>query len=596
MKQIKRFGLVALLALLAVGLVFGQGALDQQAAAKRGPVTITVLGTTDMHGNIWGYSYEDNKETTNNGMARVYSYVKQVREENPGNVVLVDNGDTFQGTILTDDLYNKQDGPHPLMDVMNFMKYDSMTLGNHEFNFGLGLIKRLQSQANFPILAANVQYADGTQFAVPYTIIYRNNVRIGIIGLTNPDVPRWDGEKVDALRFESVAEGARKACDELKGKCDVIIAVAHVGLFPEYDEDHGTDAGERILQACPEITALMLGHAHVTVNEKIGDAVVLACRNSAREVARFDITLDEKNQVTGVTGTITDMANYQPSEEIRDLVKDAHQKTIDFVTGGTVNPDGTVSGGVFGTASADFQPKNEIKDIPEGKLRDTAVMDLINKVQLLNSGADVSAAALFKDTSDLKKGPINYGNIFDIYKFDNTLYKVEVTGKELKAYMEWSAACYNQWKPGDISISFNPDKPGYLYDMFAGVDYQIDLSKPVGQRIVNLTFKGKPLADDQTLQLAVNNYRYSSALKTQKLVAGKRNWESSQSIRDMLVAYIKEQGTITPEVDNNWSITGVDLSSPYRDEVIQMVNDGKLDVPYAKSLNIDDLKKAGVIK
>jgi 2',3'-cyclic-nucleotide 2'-phosphodiesterase/3'-nucleotidase len=251
---------------------------------------------------------------------------------------------------------------------------------------------------------------------------------------------------------------------------------------------------------------------------------------------------------------------------------------------------------VFGTASADFQPKNEIKDIPEGKLRDTAVMDLINKVQLLNSGADVSAAALFKDTSDLKKGPINYGNIFDIYKFDNTLYKVEVTGKELKAYMEWSAACYNQWKPGDISISFNPDKPGYLYDMFAGVDYQIDLSKPVGQRIVNLTFKGKPLADDQRLQLAVNNYRYSSALKTQKLVAGKRNWESSQSIRDMLVAYIKEQGTITPEVDNNWSITGVDLSSPYRDEVIQMVNDGKLDVPYAKSLNIDDLKKAGVIK
>ena len=162
--------------------------------------------------------------------------------------------------------------------------------------------------------------------------------------------------------------------------------------------------------------------------------------------------------------------------------------------------------------------------------------------------------------------------------------------------MEWSAACYNQWKPGDISISFNPEKPGYLYDMFAGVDYQIDLSKPAGERIVHLTFKGKPIGDDQKLKLAVNNYRYSSALKTQKLVEGKRSWESSQSIRDMLVAYIKEHGTISPEVDDNWSITGVDLSSPYRDEIIKMVNDGKLDVPYAKSLNIDELKAKGLIR
>ena len=216
-------------------------------------------------------------------------------------------------------------------------------------------------------------------------------------------------------------------------------------------------------------------------------------------------------------------------------------------------------------------------------------------MQLLNSGADVSAAALFKDTSNIKAGPINYGNIFDIYKFDNTLYLVEVTGTELKRYMEWSAACYNRWKPGDISISFNPEKPGYLYDMFAGVDYQIDLSKPAGERIVNLTFKGKPVAGDQKFKLAVNNYRYSSALKTQKLVEGKRSWESSQSIRDMLVAYIKEHGTISPEVDDNWSITGVDLSSPYRDEIIKMVNDGKLDVPYAKSLNVDELKAKGII-
>ena len=125
--------LFAVLAIFTASLT--QGAAKSAAQASK---TITVLGTTDMHGNIWGYSYEDNKETTNNGIARVYSYIESVRKENPGNVVLIDNGDTFQGTILTDDIYNKQEGKHPMVSVLNFMKYDAMALGNHEYNFGLG--------------------------------------------------------------------------------------------------------------------------------------------------------------------------------------------------------------------------------------------------------------------------------------------------------------------------------------------------------------------------------------------------------------------------------------------------------------------------
>jgi len=110
-------------------------------------------------------------------------------------------------------------------------------------------------------------------------------------------------------------------------------------------------------------------------------------------------------------------------------------------------------------------------------------------IQLEASGADVSAAALFKDTSDLPEGDINYGNIFDIYKYDNTLYRVKLTGAELKEYMEWSAGYYNTWKEGDINISFDPEFRDYKYDMFAGVDYEIDISKPVGERITNLKYQ-----------------------------------------------------------------------------------------------------------
>ena len=263
-------------------------------------------------------------------------------------------------------------------------------------------------------------------------------------------------------------------------------------------------------------------------------------------------------------------------------MKDAHEAAISYI-----------QDDVVGAAAEKFQPEDEISGIPQGWLEDTAVLDLINKIQMENAQADVSACALFKVTSDLPQGDLNYGNVFDIYKFDNTLYRVTVTGAELKAYMEWSVSYYNQWQEGDVTISFNPDQPSYLYDVFAGVDYEIDLSKPVGERIQNVMFKGEPLTDDQTLTLAVNNYRFSSALKSKGLVAGDKEWESSGSIRDMIVAYLAEHSPVSPEVDNNWKIVGVDLQldNPERDALIADVNAkiaaGEMVIPYYESLRIE---------
>lgn len=588
-----------LAAVLTVAMLVS--ALPAAFAAETGEKTITVLGTTDMHSNIWGFTYEDNAETQNNGMARVYSYIQEVRAENP-NTVLVDAGDFIQGTILSDDIYNKSEGDHPVITAMNFMGYDAITLGNHEFNSssstatvsgvsGIELIQRIQKLSEAPVLAANIKYKNGDKFAEGYTIVERDGVKIGIIGLGNPNIPRWEGEKVDELDFEAVGTAARRVADEIKDQCDILVAVCHAGMNAEYDEDGGSDAAAKIIELCPEVDVLMVGHMHITVNEKVGTTVVGGGRNAGREVVRFDLTLDKDNNVIDSSVQTVDMANYVPSEELRSIpfITEAHEKTISFIQGGTSGEEGE-QGEPLGTTTAKFQPVNEISTLPQGKLEDTAVMDLINKVQLENSGADVSAAALFKDTSDLPEGSINYGNIFDIYKFDNTLYRVTVTGKELKDYMEWSAACYNQWVPGDINISFDPEYPGYLYDMFAGVDYEIDLSQPKGQRIKNVMFKGEPLADDQVLTLAVNNYRYSSGLKAQNLVAGKRDWESPNSIRDMLVAYFAGNSPVAPEVDNNWKITGVDLQrdNPDRAALIALVNNGQLKAPYDKSLNLND--------
>ena len=563
------------------------------AEADTGEKHLTILGTSDMHGNIWGFSYEDNSETANNGMARLYTYIQQVRAENP-NTILIDAGDDIQGTIMTDDIYNKTpEEPHPVITAMNYMGYDAMTLGNHEFNWGIPTMQTILSQAGFPVLAANVTDADGELVTgAGWTIVERDGVKVAIIGVVTPDVPIWDGGKegIDEATYEAANVAVSAAIDEIGEEADVIVVSAHMGMYAEFDEENGSDSAQKILDDNPEIDVLQVAHNHVVVNEKQGDTVIGGVRNGGRDIARFDLTLDADNNVVDATVEIVDMTDVTPSQEIRDipLVAEAHQKTIDYIAGGTDESGEPLP--PLGSTTAKFQPENEIRGIPAGRVMDTAVMDLINQIQLENSGADVSAAALFKDTSDLPEGDINYGNIFDIYKFDNTLYRVTVTGAELKAYMEWSAECYNQWEEGDINISFDPEYPDYLYDMFAGVEYEIDLSKPKGERIQNVMFKGEPLQDDQTLTLAVNNYRYSSALKAQNIISGTREWESSNSIRDMIVAYFAEHSPVEPTVDNNWKIVGVDLSEddPRRAELIGYINDGLLDTPYAESYNLAD--------
>ena len=591
MKQ-RRSGIRTLLAgLLSAALL--ASLVPAALAAGAGETHITILGTSDMHGNIWGYSYEDNAESTNNGMARLYTYIQQVRAENP-NTILIDAGDDIQGTIMTDDLYNKTpEEPHPVIAAMNYMGYDAMTLGNHEFNWGIPTMQAILSQADFPVLAANVTDADGQLVTgAGWTIVEKGGVKVAVIGVVTPDVPIWDGGKegIDDAVYEAANVAVGKAIDEIGVQADVIVVSAHMGMYAEFDEEGGSDSAQKILDDNPEIDVLQVAHNHVVVSEKQGDVAIGGVRNGGRDIARFDLTLDADNNVVDATVEIVDMAEVAPSQEIRDipLVAEAHQKTIDYIAGGTDESGEPLP--PLGSTTARFQPDNEIAGLPQGRLEDTAVMDLINQIQLENSGADVSAAALFKNTSDLPAGDINYGNIFDIYKFDNTLYRVQVTGAELKAYMEWSAECYNQWKEGDINISFDPEYPDYLYDMFAGVDYEIDLSQPKGERIKNVMFKGEPLEDDQTLTLAVNNYRYSSALKAQGIVSGTKEWESSNSIRDMIVAYFAAHSPVAPTVDNNWKIVGVDLNEddPRRAELISYINAGLLPAPYSASYNLAD--------
>ncbi len=573
---------------------------EKSGNSENKELSITVLGTSDMHGAINSWNYESAKDYKNQGLTRVYTILEQIKKQNP-NTLLIDNGDTIQGSILTDDLFNLNiKEKNPMIEVMNFLGYDAMVLGNHEFNFGLTVLEKCIAEAKFPIISANIyKKSDGANYVKPYVIKNVAGVKVAILGLTVPTVSRWDGPKVKALEFRHMGKEAKIYVKKLleKEKVDLIIAAAHAGLDPRHEED-GADAAKYIAEYAPEISVLLVGHDHKTVKETINGVLVggpSAKYSQMKEVVKFDIDLvysKGKWNVKNKTLSFLQLKDYEASAKIEEKAKYYHQKTLDFVKI------------IVGTASGNFHPESEVPGIPEAQIRDTALIDLINTVQLKYTGADVSAAALFKPGSNIKKGPVNYANIFNIYKYANTLYAVEVTGKELKNYMEWSAAYFNRYKPGDVTISFNPEIRGYNYDMFAGVDYEIDISKPVGKRIVELKYKGKTLKDTQILKLAVNNYRYSGLIK-EKIIHNKEYLNSDpKTIRSYIKDYIQEQQTMQPVVDNNWRIIGANLKHPQREKIIKMVREGKITIPVSKhgrtinvkSLNVHELKKQGKIK
>ncbi|MDT2814286.1 5'-nucleotidase C-terminal domain-containing protein [Vagococcus carniphilus] len=565
---------------------------------------LTILGTSDVHGNVWDWSYEDDKEA-DLGFAKISTLVKQQRKENPNNI-LVDAGDNLQGTLLTDDLYSSkpelQNEDHPVITAMNTIGYDAMALGNHEFNFGTDLIKRVEKQAEFPLLSANTYVkATGKNFVKATYIKEVDGLKVAVIGMTIPHVPMWDGDKVKDLEFKPLNTEARKQVDELEKteKPDVIVASIHAGL----DNSDPGAAARNVIKEVPEIDAFVLGHDHREYAEHIEDGEgtpkpAAAVKDTGSGMVKIDLDLEKKDgkwEVAESHPETLSVKGVKGDEEVREATKEAHNKTVEHVNE------------VIGEAKDNFLPEERVPGIPEAQLQPTAMISLINNVQMKVTGADLGSAALFKFDSKLDKGPIKFSDVFSIYKYPNTLVATEMTGAQLKKYLEKQGGYYQQYEEGDVTIGFNPKVRVYNYDMISGVKYKFDISKPAGQRLKDLTFKGKEVKDDQVFKIAMNNYRFEGMAKD-GLVNPEPYFESDPAtLRGYIVDYIKEKKVIDPkeEIENNFEIIGADLDHPAREYILEQSKKGtegfKIEAsadgrtPNVKKLNANKLHEAGLI-
>ena len=570
-------------------------------AAESNEVNLQILGTSDIHGRYLPYDYAVNAPDTTGSIAQLQTIIKGLRATNP-NTILVDNGDIVQDNSAA--LFNN-DELHPGILAMNEMGYDTWALGNHEFNYGIPTLQKIASKFTGTVLCGNV-FKDGKSLYEPYKIVEKAGVKIAIIGMVTPHITKWDGPNLVGYTVTNPVEETRKVIDKLKGTVDVMIATLHASLEGEYGNG---DSARELAKACPELTAIVAGHAHASIGQvKEGNVIITEPKNAGSQLSKIDIKViknadgkysvkEAKSEVVLVTPVGGKAV--AADAELSAKLKPYHDRAIADAN--------TVIGELKG---GDLVPADAIKGVPTAQIQDTAMIDLINKVQMFYGKAEVSSAAAFKNDANIKEGKIIKAGTADIYKYDNTLMTLKVNGEQLKRYMEWSATYYNTFKPGDLTVSFNEKIRGYNYDMFSGVKYHVDISKEPGKRIVNLTrADGTTIKDTDVLTLAVNNYRASTTLlnETSGLFKGEnvqvvydsyKDMGDNGRVRDLIRKYIVEEknGVITPELDNNWKIIGNEMDATKAAFAAKLINEGKLQLPLSadgrtpnvKSVTYDD--------
>lgn len=567
--------------------------------------SIVLLGTSDLHGRIYAYEYATDSVDADAGLAKISTLVKAERAKSD-NVILMDCGDTVQDNSA--ELFNN-DPIHPMVEAMNMMNYDTWTIGNHEFNFEKSFLDKNVAAFKNTVLAANIYKEDGTRYVKPYTIIEKDDVRVAIVGLMPPHVPVWEASSpshFEGLSFTNTVEEAKKVVTELEGKYDILVGAFHLGETGQY----AYEGAAGVANACPEFDVIFMGHAHSKVNDvEVNGVKLIEPGRYGWALAKAEITVtptDTGYEITSITTENIQTKKVDEDPEIINAFAKVHKTSVDQANE------------IVGSITADFIPRvdfitgeAEVTTMPTTQVMDTALIDLINEVQQYYAESDISSAAAFKTEMNLLAGDFKKKDVANIYKYPNTLVGVNITGTNLKKYMEWSASYYNTYKDGDITVSFNPEIRGYNYDMFSGLTYDIDISKEAGARITNLLLDGKEIDDSATYKLAVNNYRFGT-LKSLELVTDESKYYDSYElmqdagrIRDLIIKYVEEvkSGTITPVVDNNWKIVGADLEHSRKDEILQMIIDGLLSIPTSedgrtpnvKSINVYDLIEEGVI-
>jgi 2',3'-cyclic-nucleotide 2'-phosphodiesterase / 3'-nucleotidase len=514
-------------------------------------VAVTLLATTDLHGNLVPVDYVTGQPVAR-GLAKIATLIRDARA-GKANTLLIDCGDTIQGTPLEDvyqsiarsgaDPVGHRTATHlagdPMMRAMNLLGYDAMTVGNHEYNAGLANLAKARQDAQFPWISANTTVAAGgaeREFA-PYVVRTISGVRVAVIGITTPVIPLWErAENLGTYRFVAPIEAVRRAVARLRQeeRPDVIVVAAHSGLGRNLQtgalEEPAENVVYQLAEEAPDLDAIVFGHSHAQLEgQLVGKVLLVQPKNGGASLARIDFTLERRpaggwRVVSKKSRLIPVTAETVAAPDLMEMAKLYEEAAHRYL-----NTPVATSAHELSAA--------------HGREEDTAVVDAIQRVQLFYSKADVSFTALFNPEVRIPRGQVTVRQIAALYPYDNELLAIEGTGKMVKDALENAARFFS-----------GNGMPGFNYDMAEGVEYEIDRTRPEGDRIRNLRWRGKPLETEQKLRVAINNYRAGGSGGYVMFQGAKVLWRSNEGIRELVIRYYTERKSIPDEATGNWKM------------------------------------------
>ena len=473
-----------------------------------------------------------------------------VRDANPGRVILVDAGDFLQGNPFTFAAARIDTAlPNATVAAMNAMHYDAVTIGNHEFNYGVPTLRRAIAAAAFPLLAANA--SGGPQPAAwrPYTIVERDGVKVGLVGATTPGSMIWDAANLRAAHVTIGAMGpaiAKAVVAARAAGADAIVVVAHAGISGESNYDTLATGAENplveVARDVPGIDLIVFGHTHREVADTTINGVLLTQpRNWAGSVSLAHLAFEKRGgtwRLASRRASIVRTAGHREQAAVVAAAERGHESARKY------------AGAVIGRTSVAWTSDS-------ARVADVPIMDFVAETMRRASGADLASAAAFSTTVRIPAGPVTVAQLAQLYPYENTLRVLRVSGAQLKAYLEQSAKYFRVTGSGDAArVGADPAIPGYNFEVVTGVDYVIDLSRPPGDRITGLARHGAPVRPDESFTIALSNYRAEGAGGYSMLRGAPLVYDRQQDIRQLLIDEVTRRGTLDPAdyFTRNWRL------------------------------------------
>lgn len=500
---------------------------------------LIVAGTTDVHGWLRGWDYFTNAPDTTRGLTRIATVVDSLRAANADRVLLVDAGDDLQGAAITSIALRDTGRANPIIAAMNAMRYDAAVIGNHEFNYGVPYLNRAIAQASFRFLAANAYAPDGRHAYTPWVMVRRAGVDVAIVGGTTPGSMIWDRDKLRGrVDVRDIVPSVRAAVTDARARgANVVVVLLHSGLTEpaSYDTIATGVASEnvsaRVAREVPGIDVIVFGHSHKELPDTtIGGTLLTQPRNWAGSVSVARVTVVRSGaswRVVGRTGRVIRARGRAEHPAVLAATEDAHLRAIQHAR----SPIGSTP--VAWRADS-------------ARVKDTPIIDFILEVERRAAGTDLASTAAFSLNVEFGPGAITMADIAQLYPYENNVLRaVKISGKQLRDYLEFSARYYRDGARGDSLI--DPSVPGFNFDIVAGVEYAIDISKPVGSRITTLTRNGRPVVETDSFTMALNDYRQAGGGGYSMLRGAPLVYDQQQVIRQLLIDEVQQKGVIRPE-------------------------------------------------